>query len=252
MKIGIMQPYFFPYIGYWQLMNAVDEYLIIDNVNYIKSGYINRNRILVNGNPIYFGIPIKKASQNRLICEHEHDLDEKKIDKLLTTINSAYAKAPYFQSTYEHIKEILEFGITPEGLNLADFLENAIKKTATKLGIDTPIMRSSQEVKLDGSYRREHLVIAYCKKRNADEYYNAIGGTKLYFQKFFEDSGVALSFVKTNEDISYKQFTDTFVPNLSIIDVMMFCSPEQISDLLTQFSLVKGYYSPDDVPSEEN
>ncbi len=94
--VGIMQPYFFPYIGYWQLMNAVDEYVICDDVNYIKNGYINRNRILVNGEPFNFGIPVKKASQNKLINEHEHGLDEAGVNKLLATLKSAYAKAPYF------------------------------------------------------------------------------------------------------------------------------------------------------------
>ncbi len=236
-----MQPYFFPYIGYWQLMNAVDEYLIIDNVNYKKCGYINRNRILINGDSSYFGIPIRKASQNRLICDHEHALDEKSVEKLLLTIHNTYIKAPYFEKTYDHIKNIIEFGLTSEGRNLGDFLNNAIRQTADFLGIDTTIMRSSREVPLDSEYKREHLVVAYCKKRNADEYYNAIGGTKLYFQKFFRENGISLKFVKTNEDLSYKQFTDDFIPNLSIIDVMMFNSQEQIKDLLGKFTLIDGY-----------
>lgn len=244
MVLGIMQPYFFPYLGYWQLMNAVDEYLIIDDVNYIKNGYINRNKILVNGEPFNFGISVRKASQNKLICEHEHGLDEAGVDKLLTTLKSVYAKAPFFDRTYDHVKEVLEYGLTDEGRNLADFLDNANRRTAKFLGIDTPIYRTSKDVKLDGDYKREHLVVALCKSRNADAYYNAIGGTGLYFQKFFRENGVGLKFVKT-DDISYNQFKSEFVPNLSIIDIMMFCSPEEITELLNRYTLIDGFESPD-------
>jgi hypothetical protein len=250
MILGIMQPYFFPYLGYWQLMNAVDEYLIIDDVNYIKNGNINRNRILVNGEKFYFGIPVRKASQNKLILEHEQGLDEAAVNKLLTTLQSAYAKAPYFEETYEHVKEVLEFGLKEEGRNLADFLSNANRLTAKKLGIKTPIYRTSEVVHLDGEYKREHMVVAICKYRNATEYYNASGGTGLYFQDFFKENGLGLKFVKMKDTVRYKQFSDEFVPSLSIIDIMMFCSGEEIGNLLTQYTLEDGYNSLSDVPME--
>lgn len=241
MILGIMQPYFFPFLGYWQLMNAVDEYLIIDDVNYIKNGYINRNKILVNGEPFNFGIPVRKASQNKLICEHEQGLDEAAVSKLLATLKSSYAKAPYFEDTYAHVEEVLEFGLTAEGRNLADFLDNANRLTAKKLGITTPIYRTSKDVRLDGNYKREHMVVAYCKARNATDYYNASGGTGLYFQKFFRENGLGLRFVKMKESVKYKQFKENFVPSLSIIDVMMFCSEDEIADLLGEYTLEMGY-----------
>lgn len=250
MKLGLMQPYFFPYIGYWQLMNAVDEYVLADDVNYIKGGYINRNRILINGEPQYFRMPVAKQSQNKLITEHDTAFTEAEIEKMLVTIQSAYAKAPNFDRVYAHIKEVLEFGLTEEGKNLADFLENAIKLTAKELGIDTPILRKSRDVEIGEVFKREHYVMAVCKARNATEYYNAIGGTKLYFQNFFRENEMGLKFVNTNPDISYEQLGGEFVPNLSIIDVMMFCSKEQIKDLLNSFTLVDGFESPEDVVEE--
>ncbi len=250
MKLGIMQPYFFPYIGYWQLMNAVDEYVIADDVNFIKNGYINRNRILINGEPSYFRLPVRKPSQNRLIMEHEVSLTEEEIGKMLLTIESAYKKAPNFERVYAHIKEVLEFGLTEEGQNVAAFLTNANKLTAKELGITTPIIRNSVDVKLDGDYKREHYVVAICKARNATEYYNAAGGTKLYYQNFFRENGLGLKFVNTNPDVVYEQFGGEFVPNLSIIDVMMFCSKEQIVELLNAFTLVDGYECPEDVVEE--
>lgn len=247
MVVGIMQPYFFPYIGYWQLMKAVDEYLIVDDVHYMKNGFINRNKVLVNGEPFNFGFPVRKASQNKLICEHETGIDEAVVDKLLATLKSSYAKAPNFESVYAHVEEVLEFGLKDEGRNLAAFLDNGIRLTAEKLGINVPILRTSTEVPLDGDYRRENLVLAYCRKRNADTYINAIGGTKLYFQNFFRENGIVLKFIHTNEDISYDQHRDDFVPNLSIIDVMMYCSEEQITEMLGAYTLIDGFESPEDV-----
>ena len=252
MKLGIMQPYFFPYIGYWQLMNAVDEYVLAEDVNYIKGGYINRNSILMNGAPSYFRIPVVKQSQNKMINEHEVGLTEAEIDKMLLTIQSAYAKAPNFERVYALIKDVLDYGLTEEGKNLAAFLANAIRRTAKALGIYTPIIRTTDDpsIRLHNVYAKEHYVIAICKARNADEYYNAIGGRKLYFQDFFRENGMGLKFVHTSSDISYHQFGDEFIPNLSIIDVMMFCSEEQIKELLNAFTLVDGYESPSDVPEE--
>lgn len=247
MKLGIMQPYFYPYIGYWQLMNAVDEYVIADDVNYIKNGYINRNKILINGEGQYFRIPVHKPSQNKLICEHETSFDEAEIEKMMNTLKSAYAKAPNYESVAAHVRQVLEFGLTEEGKNLSAFLENAIKLTAKELGIDTPIIRKSKDVPLDGEYKREHYVVAICKARNATEYYNAIGGTKLYYQNFFRENGLGLKFVNTDSDIVYEQFGGEFIPNLSILDIMMFCSKEQISEMLNKFTLVDGYECPEDV-----
>ena len=125
MKIGINQPYFFPYIGFWQLVNAVDKYVIADNLHYMKKGFVNRNSILINGEAKSFRVPIQKASQNKLILELEIGLDEAEISKLLNSVKCAYAKAPFFEETYNLIENCLEFGLTDEGKNLGKFLEAA-------------------------------------------------------------------------------------------------------------------------------
>ncbi|MDC7280498.1 WbqC family protein [Butyrivibrio fibrisolvens] len=250
MKIGINQPYFFPYIGYWQLINAVDEYVIADNLHYIKQGYINRNKIQINMEPQYFKLPVHKASQNKLICELDTALTQEEVDKLLHTLQCEYRHAPNFERVYALVEKILTYGLTEEGKNLAAFLENAIKLTAKELGITTPIVRASKDVPLDRDYKRENYVVATCKKLGATEYVNAIGGTKLYFQDFFKANGLELKFVHTDSDISYKQFKDDFIPNLSIIDAMMFCNDEQMEELLNQYELVDGYESPEELVEE--
>ena len=109
---------------------------------------------------------------------------------------------------------------------------------------------ASRDVPLDRDYKRENYVVATCKKLGGTEYYNAIGGTKLYFQDFFRANGLGLKFVHTNDDISYKQFGDDFIPNLSIIDAMMFCSKEQMAELLSGYELVDGFESAEEIVEE--
>ena len=139
MKIGIMQPYFFPYMGYWQLLNEVDKYVIFDDVNFINRGWINRNRILVEGVPKYFNISMVGASQNKKINEIQIDLNPKLVKKKMRTIEYAYKKAPYFEQVFPIVESILSF----ENNNLALYIENSIYTICDYLNIKTEIIISS-------------------------------------------------------------------------------------------------------------
>lgn len=231
MKIGVMQPYFFPYIGYWQLMNLVDEYVIYDDVNYIKRGWMNRNQILLNGEPKRINLHIKDASQNRLIKDTELAQSDEDNRKLLETIAQSYRKAPYFEPVYTLIKTILEY----PGKNLSEYLANQIKEICGYLDIQTKLLLSSK-IRKNNSLTGEEKIIAICKARGAESYINAIGGKALYHQERFKKENMALQFLRTGE-ISYQQFGQEFVPSLSIIDVMMFNDIERIKDLLNSFTL---------------
>lgn len=233
MKLGIMQPYFLPYIGYWQLMNAVDKYVIYDDVNFIKGGWINRNRILLNGKSQYFNIQMQGASSFKLINEININNNEININKNLKTIYMAYHKAPNFFKVYKLLQDILE----KQTDNLAEYVINSIRVIADYLNITTEIVISSS-INKDNSLRGQDKVIEICKKSNATDYYNAIGGMDLYSFDEFKENGINLSFLKTN-DICYKQFDNEFVPNLSIIDVMMFNSQAEIKTMLDDFTLIK-------------
>lgn len=211
MKLGIMQPYFLPYIGYWQLMNAVDKYVIYDDVNFIKGGWINRNRILLNGKSQYFNIQMQGASSFKLINEININNNEININKNLKTIYMAYHKAPIFFKVYKLLQDILE----KQTDNLAEYVINSIRVIADYLNITTEIVISSS-INKDNSLRGQDKVIEICKKLNATDYYNAIGGMDLYSFDEFKENGINLSFLKTN-DICYKQFDNEFVPNLSIL-----------------------------------
>lgn len=233
MKLGIMQPYFFPYIGYWQLMNAVDKYVIYDDVNFIKGGWINRNRILLNGKPQYFNVQMKGSSPFKLINEIEINNSEISINKNLKTIYMAYHKAPYFSKVNLLVEKILK----NQTQNLAEYVINSIKCIAEYLNIKSEIIISS-ELSKNNELKNQDKVIDICKKLKATDYYNAIGGMELYSFDEFRKNGINLSFLKTN-DINYKQFNNEFVSNLSILDVMMFNSQEEIKTMLDNFTLIK-------------
>lgn len=229
MTIGIMQPYFMPYIGYWQLLAAVDCYVVFDDVNYIKRGWVCRNDILLNGEKHMFSISLNGASQNKLFNEITI-LDD--FRKFFRTIENAYKKAPFYQSVLPLLQDITN---CPDR-TLGAFMLHSFQVVLDYLGIHTELLLSSSLQK-DNTLRGKDKVMQICHLLGADTYYNAIGGQALYDKDEFHQNGLNLYFLQT-ADIVYPQFRNTFVSNLSFIDVLMFNSPEQIRQLLTQYTLI--------------
>ena len=228
-KVGIMQPYFMPYIGYFQLMKAVDKYVVYDDVNYIKGGWVCRNYILENGEKKMFTITLKGASPNKLFNEIEIGDNFKKFKK---TLQMNYSKAPYFESTMQLIDRIISY----PNKQLALFIANSFREILSYLNINTKIYISS-DLHKDCTLKGKDKVIHICKLLGGDVYYNAIGGKELYDKDEFVKNGVSLSFLKT-DTIDYPQFNGTFEPYLSLIDVLMFNSVEDTNVLLDRFILV--------------
>jgi hypothetical protein len=229
MKLGIMQPYFLPYIGYFQLISAVDKYVLYDDVNYIKGGWINRNRILFNGYALMINVPTQGASSFKKINEIKVG---KYKEKLLPTIEQAYRKAPYYNDVFPLIIEIVKY----DNDNLAYFIANSIIKLAEYIHINTEFILSS-EIEKDNELKSQKKVLSICKLLQASEYYNAIGGQELYEKSVFAGNNIELNFLKT-KPISYRQFNNQFIPGLSIIDIMMFNSHEEIIEMLQQYELI--------------
>lgn len=233
MKLGIMQPYFMPYIGYWQLMNAVDQYVVYDDVNFIKGGWINRNRILLNGEAKYFNIQMAGgASPFKHINEIGVSNNPVVINKNIRILEAAYKKAPCFSQVMPVMERILLHSAD----NLALFIKYSFEEVNQYLGITTQLILSS-DLQKDNELHGQDKVIAICQLLGADEYYNAIGGQKLYSYQEFRKSGILLKFLNTG-DISYRQFNDKFIPNLSMIDMMMFNSVDEIKGYLLNYSLL--------------
>jgi hypothetical protein len=234
MKIAIMQPYIFPYIGYFQLINAVDKFIIYDNIQYTKKGWINRNRILQNGKDEYFTLPLKNDSDFLNVNERELTANwVKERNKILNKISEQYRKAPYHNEVMNLIQKSFDFN----SLNLFEFILNALELTLDYLDVKTETVISSS-INIDHNLKSEEKVIAICKYFDAKTYINPIGGTELYNKETFLKNGFNLQFLKANNCI-YTQFKNEFVPFLSIIDVLMFNSKEETKRIIEkEFVLV--------------
>lgn len=229
MKIAIMQPYFLPYIGYFQLLNYVDRFVIYDDVNFINKGWINRNYIIVNRQKKLFTISLAGASQNKLINEIEITDNFKKLKK---TILMNYARAPYFEPTKDLLDNIFSF----QSRNLSAFITNSLGLIVSYLGISTEILESST-LKKDNTLRGQDKIIAICREVDATTYINPIGGTNLYDRELFKKNGINLWFIKPAYT-PYKQLMNEFVPGLSILDILMHNSPKKIKEFLKNFELL--------------
>ena len=229
MRLGIMQPYFFPYLGYWQLLANVDKYVVYDDVTYIKGGWINRNNFLINGQKNLLTMQLEKASSYTLIKDITIKDD---FVKFLKTIEMGYKKAPFFEDSFRLLKDICQ---CPDK-KLGQFLFNSHIKICEYLGIDTELILSSSFEK-HTELKGKDKVISICKQLGADEYINAIGGQELYDKKEFAENGIRLNFLQANLR-EYRQLKNEFVAGLSIIDIMMFNSKEEIKEMLNDFKLV--------------
>lgn len=228
MRLAIMQPYFFPYLGYFQLIHAVDAFVVYDDINFIKGGWINRNYMLANGNKQLFTLPLRGASPNRLINEVETGGQH----KILQSLKHNYSKAPHFETVFPILEDIL----LQREKNLARFLDYQLRQICTYLGLN-PQWHLSSELQKDNYLRGQEKVLAICQELGATHYINLPGGKTLYDHATFEAFGLQLSFIQPRPE-GYQQPGKGFVPNLSIVDVMMFTDREQCTELLEQYDLV--------------
>jgi hypothetical protein len=232
MKVAIMQPYIFPYLGYFQLIQSADKFLLLDDVAYINKGWINRNRILVNGKDLFFIMPLEGASQNKMINELTLVPDIKWKNKLEKTIELAYKKSIGFDTFFPLFKEILYF----ESNHLSEYLANSILCICNFLNVKTSIV-SSTSVYENAQLKGQERIIDLCIKSSAETYINASGGKLLYDTQSFEDNGIQLKFLQA-QLIPYKQVgTTNFFPGLSIIDVLMINTKETVQQQINNFIL---------------
>ena len=239
MRVGIMQPYFMPYIGYWQRIHAVDVHVVFDDVNYIRRGWMHRNRILINGSIHYLNLPIQKASQNKKINDTWIAADKEVQNKMLKTLEFSYRKAPF----YSDAMNVLEDIITQDEKNLALYLMYQLKKICSYFGIKTKLVMSS-DIEKDSGLKGQDKIMDICK--NIDKnisgggkitYINASSGEHLYSRNDFAKQNLNLLFIKDKSSVHYGQQAGSFIPALSVIDIMMNCSLAQIHTLLNDYVL---------------
>jgi hypothetical protein len=234
MKIGANQPYLFPYLGYFQLINIVDIFVIVDDVQYIQRGWINRNKILQENKDFLFTFNVERDSFTKLINQRFYSdvTFEKTKEKFLKTIIYSYKKAPCFSEVYDLLSEILNY----RSLNVAEFNTNSLKNLCQFMGINTKFLISSSLEK-NNELKSQELAIEINRVLGSDNYVNSIGGIDLYSQDAFQKQGITLKFIKM-KDIKYPQYGSEFVPSLSIIDVLMFNSKDTLERLLNEYELI--------------
>lgn len=234
MKLAIMQPYFFPYLGYFQLMAAVDRFVIYDDVNFIKQGWINRNRILVNGQAKFITIPVKKISSFRSIANTEIDRSKPWSDKMLKTIEQSYCKSPHFEEVYAGIVSVIQ----SEPRTIGELATNSIAFVKDHLKIETTLISSSIAYG-NSNLSGQNRVLDICKKEGADTYINPLGGRTLYNHDHFNVNDLNLRFIQPHIQPYSQGKHDAFISHLSIIDVLMFNSVEQVRDMLNDHTIVQ-------------
>ncbi|CAN0617736.1 conserved protein of unknown function [Burkholderia multivorans] len=226
-----MQPYFFPYVGYFQLMASVDTFVVFDDVNFINRGWINRNRINVNGAPHMITVPLQQASQNRRICDIEVANDDAWRVRILRTIRQHYARAPQYARTLPVVEHIL----LHDAANLADFLLHGLVTLRDHLRLKTNIVATSRRYE-NADLKAQARIIDIGLKERADVYVNPIGGQELYNPDDFAAAGLQLRFL-TPGLAPYPSIRDAFVPALSIIDVLMCNDEASVAQMLSSATL---------------
>ena len=235
MTLAIMQPYLFPYNGYFQLLHAADKFVFYDDVSFIKQGWINRNRILINGVPSYFTMPVRKISSFTRICDME--IDGRSFphwrDKFLKSLRHNYAKAPFYPACIP----IVEAALDEKATHVGELAKRSVRLIAEYLDIRTEIVDSS-DIYRNESLSAQERVLDICSKEQAGRYLNFIGGWDLYHAPDFQKQGVELRFIRSME-FRYPQFAAPFHPSLSIIDAAMFCGKERLVRMLDEYQLIK-------------
>ena len=234
MRLAVMQPYIFPYLGYFQLVEAVDTFTFFDDVNFIKRGWIHRNQLLVSGQKHLFSVPLQQASQNKLIKDiplHPSNYGQWR-DKFLKAVYQSYRRAPFFQGVFTLLSGVLE---RPHE-TIATLAIDSVESVARFVGLKTSYDRSSS-LDYDRSLTGQGKIIEICELLQATTYINPIGGTALYEAEKFSQRGLALRFIQSSV-IRYAQGKNSFVPHLSIIDVLMYNEVSDVNHFLQQYTLI--------------
>ncbi len=234
MKLGIMQPYFFPYIGYFQLINAVDKFILFDVVQFIRHGWIERNRILKQNNDwLYVKVPLNKPKRETKINDLTIRTEDWK-NKIIAQLQVYKKRAPYFNSVLSIISESIAYKTD----SIVKLNEHIINKINGYLKIETPVfVFSEMDLKIEQVNDAGEWALNISKAINANTYINPIGGQEIFDREKFERNKIELKFLQTG-GIIYNQFNESFIPHLSIIDVMMFNSAEEIRKMLTNYKLI--------------
>ena len=233
MKLAIMQPYFLPYLGYFQLIACVDKFVVYDDVSYIKGGWVNRNNIKVHGQAKLITIPLQNGRSGVPICDVLiAGRREFWARKMLRTVAESYANAPF----YNQVFSMFESWIATDVQGVSELNVRILGDICEYIGLNTNIVPTSKKYS-NSNLKSSERISDICKQEQADHYINAAGGRELYEQSQFDAVGVKLNFIDTVLP-EYEQQGNFFVPGLSILDVLMNNSIKEISKHLNSYELI--------------
>lgn len=226
--VAVMQPYLFPYLGYYQLLHHADVFVLYDDAHFIQRGFINRNRLLANGRPQRFTIPVIGASQNRRIRELRFGDDR---GKLAGSLRHHYAGTPEFARVLPLVESVLA---EPER-DVTQVCRASLQRVMDYLELPCAI-RQSSELDYDRDADAAGKLASLCQTLGSNCYVNPVGGRDLYREADFRERGVTLSFLRMDA-VTYPQAGGPFVPDLSIIDLLMWCTPERAREMLGRYTV---------------
>lgn len=234
-KVAIMQPYFFPYMGYFSLIKHTDEFILFDPVQFIRHGWIERNRILKQGGGwIYIKVPLNKFSRDTIIKDVGINNDTLWQDKILAQLNTYKKKAPF----YYKVKKLLDQLFSEKFTSITKLNEKSIELVCDYLNIELKMrVFSEMDLSIQEPNEPDEWALNICKAMGGvKEYWNAKGGEEFFSRKKYEANGISIHFLNL-KSIEYQQIENTFEPGLSILDTLMFNSPKEINSLLDQYDL---------------
>ena len=232
-RVAIMQPYFYPYVGYFQLISAADVFVIADCYQYTKQSWINRNRLILDEQINYFGIPIQNHSSQSLISDI-NIAEPFSPDKLFARIKNNYSRTEGWELFAPFFSNVLY----TSNLKLIEKINLSLEINMELMGITTKKLRLS-DIQLTSEVSGQERVIAICQALGAKEYLNLPGGMNMYSKEVFARNGLSLSFLEPNL-ISYEQTMDGFISHLSILDLAFSVGLDRLRNIhLPSFSIVQ-------------
>ncbi|ULC60556.1 WbqC family protein [Flaviramulus sp. BrNp1-15] len=233
MKLGIMQPYFFPYLGYFSLIDATDFWVVFDEVQFIRHGWVERNRVQnSDGGWQYIKVPLVKAPRQNLIKDTFIRFNENWESKILAQLTCYKKKAPYYNQVINLLEKIFE----KKNKDITSLNILVLKKVCEYIGMEFNYdvfsqteMDFSSTIKKPGDW-----ALQISKYYEASTYVNPYGGIDIFDRENFQKEGIGIKFLKNNLDI-YNQRNKKFEPGLSIIDVLMFNSPKETKKLIESY-----------------
>lgn len=236
MKVGIMQPYFFPYLGYISLIKHTDRFILFDTVQFIRHGWIERNRILKQNNGwLYIQVPLIKSGRDTIIKDVKINNLETWKNKIFSQLQTYKKIAPNYNLVTRLINDVLE----DEYNDIVHLNKKALEIVCDYLGVNTKIeVFSEMKLEIEPVFKPDEWALNICKViGNVDEYWNPPGGITFFDKSKYEKAGIELRFQKM-ELLPYNQNRVEFEAGLSIIDVLMFNSIEKIHEMLDKFKLL--------------